>query len=140
MVARFSSFYLVSLHGFQHAEAADVDYADLVSLASSGVEIHERHDVLRELGVLRVGCDVDDLKRKEQKIQRLRFFHFFCNQIQSYLIDETAARRVDVQTNVDEVSLHTGSGRRFLAIFLDFLDHVAADESCATAKDRKCSN
>lgn len=62
MAAHFSSFYLVRLHGFQHAEAADVDDANLVSLASSRVEIHEWHDVLRELGVLRVGCDVDNLK------------------------------------------------------------------------------
>lgn len=47
--ARALEGHLVGLHGFEHAEAPDVDDSDLVSLAGTWVEVHQGHDVLRVL-------------------------------------------------------------------------------------------
>lgn len=60
----FSLSHLVRLHGFQHSEASDVDDTDLVTETSAWVEIHQRHDVLRELSVFSVCGDVHNLGKK----------------------------------------------------------------------------
>lgn len=56
--------HLVRLHRFQHAEAADVDNANLVALTGARVEVHQRHNVLRVLSVRAIGSDVHNLQRK----------------------------------------------------------------------------
>jgi hypothetical protein len=60
----FSS-YLVGLHRFKHAEATNVDNANLMTLASSRIEIHQWHDVLRVLCIGRVSGDVHNLTGME---------------------------------------------------------------------------
>lgn len=96
--------HLVRLHRLEHAEAADVDHANLMALASSWVEVHQRHDVLRVLGIGPVSSNVHNLKEKSIKKR-------FCDDLSqhAYLIDEPETRRVDVQADVDEISFHAGS-------------------------------
>lgn len=57
--------HLVRLHRFKHAEAADVDHANLMALASTRVQVHERHDVLRVLGIRAISGNVHNLKKKK---------------------------------------------------------------------------
>lgn len=54
-------FYLVRLHALQHAEAADVDNTNLMTLTSTRIQVHQRHDVLGKLCVVCVGRDVHNL-------------------------------------------------------------------------------
>lgn len=56
--------YLVSLHGFQHTEATDVDDTDLVTLTRSWVQIHQRHNVLGVLPGRQISSDVHNLPDK----------------------------------------------------------------------------
>ena len=63
-LATFFLSYLVRLHRFQHSEAPHIDNANQMTLPCTWIQVHQWHDVLRELSVRRVSSNVDDLNKR----------------------------------------------------------------------------
>jgi hypothetical protein len=74
VLSNFLMAYLVRLHRFQQSEAADVDDTNLMSHAGAGIQVHQRHDVLRELSIWRVSSDVHNLCGGEEEWEETKRF------------------------------------------------------------------